>query len=297
MFDIIIIGAGPAGLTSALYALRANKNILILEGRSYGGQIINAKKIDNYPGLAHISGFEFASNLYNQVKELGGVIKYEKVISINSDKEVLTNKGKYQGKAIIIATGAVNRKLNMENEDKYIGKGISYCATCDGNFYKNKIVAVNGGKEMAIKDTIYLSDIAQKVYLIYQGNELVADHILIKELKSKNNIEYLNNSVIDSINGEEKLESINVIDNDLNRREIKIDGLFVAVGKVPQNEIFSDLINIDNNGYIESKDGVHTNIPNIYVAGDARCKELRQLVTATADGAIAATIAIKEIKV
>ena len=297
MFDIIIIGAGPAGLTSALYALRANKNILILEGKSYGGQIINAKKIDNYPGLAHISGFEFASTLYNQVKELGGVIKYEKVISINSNKEVITNKGKYQGKAVIIATGAVNRKLNIENEDKYIGKGISYCATCDGNFYKNKIVAVNGGKEIAIKDAIYLSDIAQKIYLIYQGNELLADDILIKELKSKNNIEYLNNSVIDSINGEEKLESINVIDNDLNKKEIKIDGLFIAVGKVPQNEIFSNLINIDSNGYIDSKDGVHTNIPHIYVAGDARCKELRQLVTAASDGAVAATIAIKEIKV
>ena len=295
MFDIIIVGAGPAGLTSALYALRANKKVLILEGKNYGGQIINAKRIDNYPGMPHISGFEFANILYNQVKELGAEIKYEKVIGINKDGEVITNKSSYKGRAIILATGAVNRKLNLENEDKYIGKGISYCATCDGNFYKNRIVAVNGGKDMAVKDALYLADIASKVYLIYSGEDLLADEVLIEELKSKSNIVYINNSIINKINGDESLKSILLISKDKKERKLEIDGLFVAVGQVPQNEIFSNVIKLDSKGYIETCDGVHTNIPNIFVAGDARNKELRQLVTATADGATVASIIIKEL--
>ena len=296
MFDIIIVGAGPAGLSSALYALRANKKVLVLEGKNYGGQIINAKKIDNYPGMAHISGFEFANSLYNQVKELGAEIRYEKVISISSDRKVVTNKGSYEGKSIIIATGAVNRKLNIENEDKLIGKGISYCATCDGNFYKDKVVAVNGGMNEAVKDAIYLADIVKEVYLIYSSDNLIADDILIEELKSKDNIIYLNRSVIEEVNGIDKLESIKVIDKEQNEKIINIDGLFIAVGRVPQNEIFRSVIKLDDNGYIESIDGVHTSVPYIYVAGDARVKELRQLVTATSDGALAATVAIREIK-
>ena len=162
MYDIIIIGAGPAGLTAALYARRANKKVLVLEAKSYGGQIINANKVENYPGIANISGFDLATNMYNQVKEIGAEIKFETALHIDKDKNVTTNEGTYQAKSIILATGAENRKLNIPKEEDFIGKGISYCATCDGNFYKNKIVAVVGGGNTALEDAIYLSDIAKK---------------------------------------------------------------------------------------------------------------------------------------
>ncbi|MBQ8234754.1 MAG: FAD-dependent oxidoreductase [Bacilli bacterium] len=294
MYDIIIIGAGPAGLTSALYALRANKKVLIFEAKSYGGQIIKANKISNYPGIPNISGFEYATILYSQVIDLKGEILYETVVRINEDKTVVTNIGTYKAKAIIIATGAENRKLGLKNEAEYIGRGISYCATCDGNFYKNKKVAVVGGGNTALEDAIYLSSLAQKVYLIHRRSEFKGEEKLLDELKTKSNVTFILNSNVTNLNGNGHIESIEVIDNDNNVSILKIDGLFIAVGQVPKNEIFANLINIDKNGYIESLDGVHTNISSIYVAGDARVKDLRQLVTATSDGAIAATTAIKE---
>lgn len=295
MYDIIIVGAGPAGLTAALYALRANKKVLLFESKTYGGQIINAAKIDNYPGLPHISGFDYATTLYNQVMELGAEIKYETVLHIDENKNVTTNKSSYQSKAIILATGAKNRKLGLNNEKEYIGKGLSYCATCDGNFYKNQIVAVVGGGDTALTDAIYLSDIAKKVYLIHRKDTFRGEEKYLNELKTKDNIEFILNSNVIEINGENVVESIVVKDNN-NERTIEINGLFIAVGQEPKNTIFSDVINIDEKGYIESEDGVHTNIPLIYVAGDARVKDLRQIVTAISDGAIAATTAIMEIK-
>ena len=183
MYDIIIVGAGPAGLTSALYALRANKKVLILEANTYGGQIINASQIENYPAIEKISGYDFATNLYNQVQKLGVEIKYETVLHIEKDKTVQTNKGKYQAHAIILATGAKNRKLNIKNEEKFVGKGLSYCATCDGNFYKNKIVAVNGGGNAAIEDALYLSDIAKNVYVIHRRDTFRAEEMYLQKLK------------------------------------------------------------------------------------------------------------------
>ena len=296
MYDIIIIGAGPAGLTSAIYALRANKKVLVLEGKAYGGQIVNAKEIDNYPGMPHISGFDYATILYNQTKDLGAEIKFEKVINITADKKVITNKNTYEAKAIILATGAENRKLGLPNETEFIGKGISYCATCDGNFYKGKVVAVNGGGNTALSDALYLASIASKVYLIHRRDSFRAEAKLVEDLKLKKNIELILNSSIKSLNGNEKLESITVIDNDGNAQDINVDGLFVAIGQEPQNDIFADTINITSNGYIESKDGVHTSRKGIYVAGDARVKDLRQLTTAVSDGAMAADIAIKEME-
>lgn len=296
MYDLIIVGAGPAGLTCALYALRANKKVLIFEAKSYGGQIINAHKIENYPGIASISGFEYATNLYNQVKNLGVEIKYETVIRIDEEKNVMTNKDTYKAKAIVLATGAENRKLKIENEESYIGKGISYCATCDGNFYKNKVVAVVGGGNTAIEDALYLSNIADKVYVIHRRDTFKSEDIYLNELKKKDNIEFILNSNVVKLNGNDMIESVDIKNQDGIVSQINIDGLFIAVGQEPKNRIFANIINLDKNGYIESEDGVHTNIDGIYVAGDARVKTLRQLTTAVGDGAVAATTAIVEMK-
>ena len=244
MYDIIIIGAGPAGLTSAIYARRASKKVLVLEAKNYGGQIINTLDIENYPVEEHISGFDFATKLYNQAKNLGADIKYEKVIDIkNSDiKEVITSKNTYKAKAIILATGSVNRKLNLSNEDKLIGKGISYCATCDGGFYKNKIVAVVGGGNTALEDALYLSDIAKKVYLIHRRDEFRGDSVTLSKLKEKDNIIFIYNSNITKLNGKEHLDSIEITNKEGNVDTIKLDGLFVAIGRIPENKIFDTVL-------------------------------------------------------
>ena len=288
MYDIIIIGAGPAGMTSALYALRANKKVLLLEKKVYGGQIVNTNLIENYPGIPNISGFDFATNLFNQIKELGVDYRNEEVIKIE-DNRVITNNSSYECKAIIIATGVENRKLGIE--DEYIGKGVSYCATCDGNFYRNKDVAVIGGGNTALEDAIYLSNICNKVYLIHRSDKFKGEIRYLDEIKSKGNIEIITNANVVKLNGDDNLESIE-LDND---RNIEISGLFIAIGQIPNNDIFKDLIEL-NNGYIVSSDGVHTNIKNIYVAGDTRVKKLRQLTTAVSDGSVAATIAINEME-
>lgn len=294
MYDIIIVGAGPAGLTAAIYARRANKKVLVLEANTYGGQIINTKSIENYPVNPGISGFDFATKLYNQVKDLGAEIKFEKVTDIK-ETEVITTKETYKTKTIIIATGADNRKLNLENEEKLTGKGVSYCATCDGAFYKNKIVAVNGGGNTAVEDAIYLSDIAETVYLIHRRDTFKAEEILLDQLKQKQNIKIIFNTTITKINGEDKLESIEITDNNNETTPLNIDGLFIAVGQVPETENFKKIINTNEQGYIIANEDCKTNIKNIFVAGDTRTKNLRQLVTATSDGAIAATQAIKYI--
>lgn len=292
MYDIIIVGAGPAGLTAALYAGRANKKILVLEAKAYGGQIVSAHEVTNYPGIQSISGIDYATNLYNQVIDLGVEVKFETVLSITDDREVTTNKEKYQAKAIILATGAENRKLRIENEEELVGKGVSYCATCDGNFYKGKDVAVVGGGNSALEDALYLSDIVSKVYLIHRRDEFRGEAKLISDIKKKENIKLILNSNVTKINGTDKVESITVN----NEKEIKVDGLFIAVGQEPKNIIFKDVIDVDDKGYIIAIDEVHTNKKGIYVAGDAREKLLRQLTTAVSDGSIAATVAIKEME-
>ena len=290
MYDCIIVGAGTAGLTAAIYLRRASKKVLVLEAKSYGGQIVNALKIENYPGEPNISGFEFAEKIYNQSLDLGTEILFEKVINIENNfdyKEVITSKNRYKCKAIILATGSDNRKLELENEDNLIGKGISYCATCDGNFYKDKIVAVIGGGKTAIEDALYLSDIASKVYLIHRRD---LDKI------DKENIETISNSNIVKIYGDNKLGSIDIKNKDGKITNIKIDGLFIAIGRIPDNQNFAKLINLDEKGYIISNEECNTNVPGIFVAGDARTKKVRQLVTAAGDGAIAATEVLKYIK-
>lgn len=296
MYDIIIVGAGPAGMTAALYAKRANKNVLVLEANAYGGQIVKANIVENYPGIPNVTGFDFATNLYKQIKDFGCEVKFETVVKISKDKKVITNKGEYQAKAIILATGAFNRRLNIENEQNYVGRGLSYCATCDGNFYKDKVVAVVGGGNMALEDALYLSGIAKKVYLIHRRDTFKAEERYVIEAKEKANIEFIYNSTVVKLNGDERLESIIVKDDKENETKLDIEGLFIAVGQEPKNEIFADVIKLNQFGYIESEDGVHTNQEGIYVAGDCRVKLLRQLTTAVSDGSIAATVAMKEMR-
>lgn len=296
MYDIIIIGAGPSGMSAALYALRANKKVLLLEKECFGGQIINASNIENYPALPNVSGYDFATNLYNQIKSLGVILKYEEVLEVTDKKEVITTKDTYKGKNIIIATGLKKRKLNLENEDKLLGSGISYCATCDGNFYKNKNVAVVGGGNTALEDALYLSNIASKVYLIHRRDNFRGEKKLISEVKEKNNIELILNSNITKIIGEDNLNSIEINDNRNNISKLEIDGLFIAIGNIPDNNRFKNIIDLDENGYIIANANLKTKTDNIYVAGDTRVKTLRQLVTATSDGAIAVTEITKEME-
>lgn len=292
MYDIIIVGAGPAGITAAIYARRALKKVLILEAISYGGQIINTLSIENYPGLPNISGFDFSNSLYNQAKKLGAHFKFEKVIKIKDGKikEVITSKNTYQGKTIILATGCDNRKLGVPKEEELTGKGVSYCATCDGNFYKGKEVAVVGGGNSAFDDALYLSEIASKVYLIHRRDKFTGEEAILNLLKKKSNVEFILNSSIQELIGENKLEKIK-----LNNKELNVSGVFIAIGKVPKNDDFKNLIELDSRGYVIAKENCHTNVPGIFVAGDTRTKKLRQLVTATSDGAVAATEAIRYI--
>ena len=298
MYDIIIIGAGPAGLTAGIYARRAQKKTLVLEAMSYGGQIINTLDIENYPAAAHISGFDFATSIYNQAKELGCEFIFEKVVEIKdlkNYKEVVTNKNTYSGKTVIIATGAENRKLGLDNENDLIGKGVSYCATCDGAFYKGRDVAVVGGGNTALEDANYLANIVNKVYLIHRSDEFRASPSEIDKLKKHENVEFIYNSNVTKLNAKEKLESIEVINKDGSVKVLDVDGLFVSVGRIPENQNFAKLINLDENGYVKAGEDCLTNVEGIFVAGDNRIKQVRQLVTAASDGAVAALAAVKYI--
>ena len=296
MYDIIIIGAGPAGLTAAIYARRALKKTLILEGTSYGGQIINTLDIENYPVEEHITGMDFATKLYKQVKNLDAEIKFEKVIGIKVDdtKEVITNKNTYKTKSIIIASGTNNRQLNIPLENELIGKGVSYCATCDGNFYKGQNVAVVGGGNTALEDVLYLSSICNKVYLIHRRDSFRAAPSLVEKIKMKDNVELvLNSNVKELVEDDDMLSKIIIINNKDKVHELSVTGLFIAIGKIPNNDYIKNIIDLDKDGYIKTDENCHTNIEGIFAAGDNRVKTLRQLVTATSDGAIAATEAIK----
>ena len=297
MYDTIIIGAGPAGLTSAIYLKRASKKVLVLEALNYGGQIINTLDIENYPVEEHISGFDFATKIYNQAKNLGAEIKFEKAEEImdGETKKVKTDKATYEGKTIIIATGSENRKLGIAKEEDLVGCGISYCATCDGAFYKDKTVAVVGGGNTALEDALYLTDIAKKVYLIHRRDSFRAEEATVNLLKEKDNLEFVYNSNVTKLIGDDSLEKIEITNNDGSSKEIEVNGLFVAVGRIPETENFAKLINVDKGGFIIAGEDCHTNVDGIYVAGDTRVKNVRQLVTATSDGAIAATEAIKYI--
>lgn len=294
MYDIIIIGAGPAGLTSALYARRANKSVLILEKKAYGGQIINTPIIENYPALPNVSGYDFATNLYNQVMSLDTEIKYEEVIDIKNDT-IITDKSSYKAKKIIIATGTKNKSLNI-GEERYIGKGVSYCATCDGNFFKKEKIAIVGAGNTALEDAIYLANIAEKVYIIHHNQNIRGEIKYQEEIGKIDNIEYILDSEVIKIEGNEKVENITIKNKDGQENKLYVSALFIAIGQIPESNIFKNIIECDNEGYIKSIDNLHTSNKNILVAGDVRDKSIRQLTTAVSDGTIAATIAIKEME-
>ena len=297
MYDIIIIGAGPAGMTAAIYACQARKKVLLLEKEAFGGQILKADKVKNYPGYEEISGFDYSNKLYSQVKKLNPDIKFEEVLQIKNnikDKEVITLKGNYISKSIIIATGAESRKLGINNEDRLLGKGISYCATCDGMFFKDKIVAITGGGNNAIDEAIYLSNIVEKLYVIYRRKEFRIEATNLNELKEKDNVEFIMDSNIIDIKGKEKLESITILNNtSKEEKNLVIDSLFIAIGHIPVSSICNNLIDLDEKGYIISDETCKTNIEGIFVAGDIRIKDIRQLTTACSDGTIAALQACK----
>lgn len=300
MYDIIIIGGGTAGLTAGIYGARAGKKVIILEGNVCGGQIIYAKEVENYPGIKNISGYDFANNLYNQNISFGVEIKYEKVLELKEDKTVVTSSNIYKGKSIIIATGATRRSLstlNIEGEKDLNGHGISYCATCDGNFFKGKEVAVVGGGNTALDEAIYLSDICSRVYLIHRRNEFRGDKLIAERVTKKENIQIILNTNVIKLYGSDKLESIDIKNNVTNEvNNIKISGLFVAIGTEANNQIFDQIIELDKNGYIVAGEDCKTNIPGVFAAGDCRTKFLRQLTTASADGSVAAINALNYIR-
>lgn len=300
MYDIIIVGAGTAGLSAAIYGVRAGKSVLILEANSYGGQIVNTPEVENYPGIEHISGFEFATNLYQQATKLGAVVKYEKVSKImdeNEKKIVVAGNKKYECKSVILATGAKNRPLGVEREEELIGAGISYCATCDGAFFKNKNVGVVGGGNTALEDAAFLSNYCHTVFVIHRRDQFRGEEKLLAVLKEKKNVRFVLENTVVKLNGEEKLESIEIQNVKTEEvEEIKLDGLFVAIGQMPDNSAFAELVDIDSAGYIQATENCKTKSPGIFTAGDCRTKNVRQLTTAASDGAIAGLAACEYVE-
>lgn len=282
MYDIIIVGAGPAGLSAAVYGLRAGKSVLLLEKESYGGQIINTPEIENYPGIKKISGYEFAENLYQQAVDLGAEIVFEAVTAIETEediKKVFTAQNEYLCKTVILATGATHRKLGIEREEELIGKGVSYCATCDGMFFKGKDVAVAGGGNTALQDALFLSNYCRKVYLIHRREEFRGEKRLEAALREKDNIEFVLNCQVTALNGEKTLTSVTVRDKNTEKeKELSVSGIFIAVGQEPQSQIVQNMIDTDEGGYIISGEECYTNCSGIFTAGDCRTKSILSLI-------------------
>lgn len=295
IYDCVIVGGGPAGLTSAIYLARAGKKCLVLERETPGGQMVNTSLIENYPGFKSITGTDLSLAMKDQVESLGVKIVQSDVLSYDLHGEIKslrTYMGLIQTKTVILALGASNRQLECQGERRYIGNGVSFCATCDGSLYANKTVAVVGGGNTAFTDVIYLSNICKKVYLIHRRDAFRADDILIKkvdELASANKVEYLLNTTIVDITGKEKVNAIDILNKLTGEtKTLPIDGVFVAIGRTPDTALLQDLIELDSSGYIVTDSDMKTSLPGVFAAGDARVKKLRQIVTATSDGAIAA---------
>lgn len=294
IYDVIVIGAGPAGLTAALYARRANKTALVLEKNTFGGQITFSPKVENIPGFVSLTGNEFADKMIEQVMEQGADIEPCEVLEIKDGeiKTVVTDSGDYQGKSVVIATGAKHRLPGIKNEQDYIGNGISFCAVCDGAFYEGKTVAVLGGGNSALQEAILLSDLCKKVYVIQNLDFLTGEGKLQERLKEKSNVEIILGATLHALHGEGELNKITIEKTATSEKVgIDVDGLFVAIGLIPQNEAFKDLIDLDNYGYANSEESCVTKTAGIFVAGDCRKKRIRQVATACADGATAALAA------
>lgn len=293
MYDIVVIGAGPAGLTAALYARRASKTVMVLEKGAFGGQITFSPKVENIPGFASLTGNEFAEKLVDQALGQGAEVDLCEVTEIkdNGDtKIVVTDSGEYEARAVIIATGATHRLPGLDREFDFIGNGISFCAVCDGAFYEGKTVAVLGGGNSALQEAILLSDLCKKVYVVQNLEVLTGEKKLQEQLSKKDNVEIITLAKITELLGDSELNGIKIEANG-KEQTLEIDGLFVAIGLIPQNKQFENVIALDKWGYADSDEACVTKTAGIFVAGDCRKKRIRQVATACADGAVAALAA------
>ena len=292
-YDVIIIGGGPAGYAAALYTVRSGFSTLVIEKMAAGGQMNETVQIDNYPGFdSGIDGFSLGMKIQNGAVRFGAETKYAEVTSVelrSAIKQVVTDEGTYMAKTVIVATGASHKHLGLANEWELTGKGVGYCASCDGMFYRGKTVAVVGGGNSAAADALVLSRIAKKVYLIHRRNSLRATRVYHEPLAKAENIEFIWNSEVSELLHGDKLTGITVKDvNSGEERELELDGLFISIGRNPATELFRGQLELDKNGYIVAGESTETNIPGVFAAGDVRTKSVRQIVTAASDGAVAA---------
>lgn len=291
MYDIVIVGAGTAGLSAAIYGVRAGKTVLVLERLTYGGQIVNSPEVENYPGIIKTSGFEFAMALYEQAESLGAKIEFAEVLGVEKtgiDFIVHTDSQDISCHSVILATGAKNRPLGVENETSYIGSGLSYCATCDGAFFRGQKTAVVGGGNTALEDAEFLSNFCEKVYVIHRRDTFRGEQWLEEQLRKKENVELVMDSVVTEVLGEHQIEGVCVknVRTDV-ICTLEVSGLFVAIGQMPDNKAFESLVELDASGYIKAGEDCKTSCDGIFAAGDGRTKAIRQLTTAAADGAVA----------
>ena len=296
MYDIIVVGAGPAGLTAALYARRAEKSVLILERSTFGGQMTFSPKIENYPGTGALSGNELADKMVEQVLEQGAEVELDTVTAIRDEgdiKRVITEGGEYECRAVILAVGVKHRQLGLARENEFGGKGISFCAVCDGAFYRGMTVAVIGGGNSALQEALLLSEGCRKVYVIQNLDEFTGEAALVGKLRNRDNVEFIMGTVVTELVGDEELSAIHIKNNDGREDELRVDGMFVAIGLIPCNTPFADVAKLNDFGYFDSDETCRTVTDGIFVAGDCRSKTIRQVTTATADGASAALAACR----
>lgn len=296
IYDIIVVGGGPAGLTAAVYAGRANKSVLVLEKGTFGGQITSSPNVENIPGFLAISGNAFAEKLMEQASELGAEIEcceVEKLID-GEIKTVVTDEGEYQGRTVILACGTKHRLLGLPDEEDLIGSTISFCAVCDGAFYEGKTVAVIGGGNSALQEAILLSDTCKHVFVVQNLDFFTGEAKLVEQLEKRENVTAILGHVVDAYLAEPAFSGIRIrSEADGTTRELTLDGLFLAVGLVPQNDAFQGVIDQDERGYIKAGESCETNLPGVFVAGDCRTKAIRQVATAASDGAVAALAACR----
>lgn len=299
MYDVLIVGAGTAGMTAGIYVQRAGKKALVLDEKGYGGQIVNTATVENYPGFVNISGTEFTERIHEQAVELGVDFKVEKVKNAKKKGEVFvvsTGDSQYEVKSVIIATGVKNRELGIPGEEKFKGSGVSFCATCDGNFFKGRDIAIIGGGNTALEDAEVMSGIANKVYLVHRRDEFRGDKLTVKRLSVKDNVEFVLNSKPVEITGGFAVDGLKVENTeDGSQKTLKVDGIFVAVGQNPDNKAFEGLVKLDSAGYVDAGEDCVTSAEGIFVAGDCRTKKVRQLTTAASDGSVAAAGAVEYI--
>ena len=299
-YGIAIVGGGPAGMTAALYAARAGKSVLLFEGEMLGGQILPTRKIENYPALPDVDGYTFADGLTKQITALGVQIVYATVSGIEKNAEDFTlaaGKEEYIARAVILATGLKHRKLGLDGEDALIGCGVSFCATCDGMFFRRREVAVVGGGNTAVQDALVLAEYCSRVYLIHRRAELRAERNLAEQMKEKENIEFIGETVIEELSGEGSLQSLTLRNLSTGAVEyLPVAALFEAIGQLPQNAAFANLVDLDEDGYFLTDSNCATSCPGIFAAGDACRKTVRQLTTAVSDGTVAALSAVEYLR-